>query len=266
LQTFVWRGFYNYLLFNMKLMKFTSVAKVIITFKSSAMKSFIPVLAILLLASGCTTAYKSGQTPDDVYYSPERPQDDYVRVENRDERKYRNVHEYRDDRTTRMRVRDRRWSTLEDDYLYYSYRPYFYTSPYFFNNPWDSHLYWNHFYNPYHSNIIVVNPRTPVSNRPRTFNMNTYNPPVGNSNTKTGSNPGDYWNSGSRNSSPSTNSRPSSNSGNILRGIFGSDNSSSSGSSGGKFNGSNPTNSTNTSSGSSSSGGSTESRAPVRRF
>jgi hypothetical protein len=265
LQTFVWRPFYNYLLFNRKLMKFTTVAKVIITFKSSAMKSFIPVLAILLLASGCTTAFKSGQTPDDVYYSPERPQDDYVRVERKDEKKYRNVHEYRDDRTTRMRVRDRRWSTLEDDYLYYSYRPYFYTSPYLFNNPWDSHMYWNHFYNPYHSNIIVANPRTPVSNRPRTFNMNVFNPPVNNGNNpKAGSYTGGSWNSGYSNSSPSNNSRPSSNSGTILRGIFGSDNNSSSGSSGGKFQGSSPTNS---SSGSSSSGGSaTESKAPVRRF
>jgi hypothetical protein len=246
------------------MMKFTSLAKVIITFKSSAMKSFIPLLAFILLVTGCTTAYKSGQTPDDVYYSPDRPQDDYVRVEKRDERKYRNVHEYRDDRTTYMRVRDRRWSTFEDDYLYYSYRPYMYTNPYFFNSPWDSHLYWNHFNNPYHNNIIVVSPRTPVNNRPRTFNMNVYNPTVNNNpNTKAGSYTGNSWNNGNSYSSPTNNSRPSSNSGNILRGIFGSDNSSSG--SGGSKVGSVPPSS---SSGSSSSGGSssTESRAPVRRF
>ena len=35
------------------------------------------VLSAAILGS-CTSAYKTGQTPDDVYFSPERQQDKYV--------------------------------------------------------------------------------------------------------------------------------------------------------------------------------------------
>jgi hypothetical protein len=46
------------------------------------MKSSVLLLALVVAAlSSCTTAYKTGQTPDDVYYSPTRPQDEYVRME-----------------------------------------------------------------------------------------------------------------------------------------------------------------------------------------
>ena len=48
------------------------MAKVTLTSKFSAMKSALPVLASVLILASCSTAYKSGQTPDDVYYSPER--------------------------------------------------------------------------------------------------------------------------------------------------------------------------------------------------
>ena len=50
------------------------------------MKRQILLLAITAAAlSSCTTAYKTGQTPDDVYFSPTRPQDEYVRVEEKEE-------------------------------------------------------------------------------------------------------------------------------------------------------------------------------------
>src|SRR6185436_18855803 len=53
------------------------------------MKRQILLLAMTAAAlSSCTTAYKTGQTPDDVYYSPARPQDEYVRVEEKDEYRY----------------------------------------------------------------------------------------------------------------------------------------------------------------------------------
>ena len=44
------------------------------------MNSKILLLALFVAAlSSCTTAYKTGQTPDDVYYSPARPQgEEYV--------------------------------------------------------------------------------------------------------------------------------------------------------------------------------------------
>ena len=45
------------------------------------MKSQILLLALTVAAlSSCTTAYKTGQTPDDVYFSPARPQDEYVQI------------------------------------------------------------------------------------------------------------------------------------------------------------------------------------------
>ena len=76
------------------------------------MKRQILLLAITAAAlSSCTTAYKTGQTPDDVYYSPARPQDEYVRVEEKEE--YRYDDEYYDDRYLRMKVQTaHRWNTL----------------------------------------------------------------------------------------------------------------------------------------------------------
>lgn len=72
------------------------------------MKSPILLLAVLVLViSSCTTAYKTGQTPDDVYYSPERPQDEYVRTEREDNRRYRYEEDYYEDRYLRMKVRNR---------------------------------------------------------------------------------------------------------------------------------------------------------------
>ena len=53
------------------------------------MKSILPLLSLLIVFASCTTAYKSGQTPDDVYFSPARPQEEYVRVEKEDDRQYR---------------------------------------------------------------------------------------------------------------------------------------------------------------------------------
>src|SRR5690606_29231172 len=100
------------------------MAKVTLTSKFSAMKSMLPLLATALIFASCSTAYKSGQTPDDVYYSPERPADEYVRVDKKDDRRYRyDEGAYRDDRYLRMKIRDRRYSGLYDDY--YSYNPYY---------------------------------------------------------------------------------------------------------------------------------------------
>ena len=64
------------------------MAKVTLTSKTSAMKSksTFSILSLALVFASCTTAYKSGQTPDDVYYSPARPQEEYVRTEKKDDR------------------------------------------------------------------------------------------------------------------------------------------------------------------------------------
>src|SRR6266498_2160104 len=122
------------------------MAKVTLTSKTSAMKSksTFSIVSLVILFASCTTAYKSGQTPDDVYYSPARPQAEYVYQEKKDDRMYRYDEEaYRDDRYLRMKIQDRRYSTLYDDY--YSYNPYYYhyyNGNLIYNTPWSSYNYW----------------------------------------------------------------------------------------------------------------------------
>ncbi len=141
------------------------------------MKRQILLLAITAAAlSSCTTAYKTGQTPDDVYYSPARPQDEYVRVD-QDEEKYRYDDQYYDDRFLRMKVQNHyRWDYLNDWYSYdrygYQYNNYYGT----YYNPYNS---WNYYYNPYCVNTVMVinskiagNMNNPV--KLRNFNLNTY--------------------------------------------------------------------------------------------
>jgi len=86
----------------------------------------------------CSTAYKSGQTPDDVYYSPLRTfeEDDNKNEDEIDP----------EERQIRMATRDRRWRDLDDEYEYkrsntpynhcccnpYYYNPYYYPSPLFY--------------------------------------------------------------------------------------------------------------------------------------
>ena len=232
------------------------------------MKSSILLLALSAAAlSSCTTAYKTGQTPDDVYYSPTRPQEEYVRTENNDEDR-RQSNDYYDDRYLRMKVHNRtRWSDL-DDWYYYSDR-YTYTS---YNcccnsNPWTPYTYWNNYYNPYYHNTVIVNPKNITYTRPRTFNLNAYNTTALNNNNYTNPKTNSGYNSnngtynGARNTSNSTSNKRN-NSGNFLRDLFkGSESSSSSSNSSG--------NSSSSSSGSSSSSSSSSSKstnAPARRF
>jgi uncharacterized membrane protein YgcG len=137
------------------------------------------ILLVALTAavlSSCTTAYRSGQTPDDVYFSPARPQDEYVQV-NDDDDKYRYDDEYYDDRYLRMKVHNRtRWEYLNDWYYYdrYSYRYNYYYGSYY--NPYTS---WNYYYNPYCPNYVVVynpkvQPATVSVTKPRNFSLSGY--------------------------------------------------------------------------------------------
>ena len=141
------------------------------------MKRQILLLAITAAAlSSCTTAYRSGQTPDDVYFSPTRPQDEYVRVQEKDE--YRYDDNYYDDRYLRMKVQDRtRWNYLDD---WYSYDRYGYRYNYYYGSYYNPYTSWNYYYNPYcRNNVIVYHPgvasvakqNTP---KPRTFNIASY--------------------------------------------------------------------------------------------
>ena len=164
------------------------------------MNSRIILLGLAVAAfTSCSTAYKTGQTPDDVYYSPARETESYVKVENDDDRRYRGEERYQnsryqndeyvnsDDRWLRMRVRNRyRWSAFDDYYAWndwryntWNYSPYYSYSPFNsysrFNNYWSSYYSWNNYYNPY-CRSIVVSPKinTVAYNRVRNFNLNSY--------------------------------------------------------------------------------------------
>jgi len=265
--TFVWKmkpGIQNTIIFCLtaNCRNLLWMAKVTLTFKSSAMKSYLPFLSLALIFASCSTAYKSGQTPDDVYFSPARPQAEYARVQENDDRQYRGDEEYRDDRYLRMKVRNRRWSTLDDGYSY-NYYP---SNPYLYNSSWSAMNYWNVLYNPYCccNTVIINNPKSPVYNKPRMVNLRVFdnlpaststNPKARNSyNTRTSSrNNNNYQNSGT-------------NAGSFLRNVFGSSGSSSNSTSPSTnsktYSGSS---SGSSSSGSSSSGGSSESRGNATR-
>jgi uncharacterized membrane protein YgcG len=242
------------------------MAKVILTSKTSAMKSksTLSIVSLAVLFVSCTTAYKSGQTPDDVYYSPARPQAEYVTQEKREDKMYRyDEGSYRDDRYLRMKINDPRYDLLYDDY--YSYNPYYYhyyNGNLLFNSPWSTCSYWNYYYNPYYSHVISVVPRTavyaltPVYNKPRTFDLSVYNPQSNNNTYSSksvnhGYSPNYY--------TPNTNNYRNSgrDAGGFLRDVF----------SGSSNNNSSNSGSRSTSSGSSSGGSSGgSSNAPARRF
>jgi len=220
------------------------------------------------ILSGCTSAYKSGQTPDDVYYSPERQKDEYVRVKEDQQPKYQSADEYYDDRYLRMKVHNRvMWSSLDDLNYYNRQYSYSYYNSMNWNNPWSPYTYWNYNYNPYCSRQVVYSGNVKTSyNHPRFFNLNTYNNTQLTNNNYT--NPKGVMSNNSKllrvigtDVNTHTNSS-SNNSGNFLRSLFnGAANSF--GNSGGSGKSSSSPSPARTSSSSGSSGGGT---APVRKF
>ncbi len=114
--------------------------------------------------SSCSTTYKSGQTPDDVYYSPAREIETTQKEEQKQERPIvRN--EYRD-RQLVMSIYDRRWRNFDDDYDAY-YDPYRYG--------YNCGYYYNPYYYPcpvYISGATFINPKNTV---PRMTNLGSYN-------------------------------------------------------------------------------------------
>lgn len=159
------------------------------------------ILLTMLAATAFTSCsvYRSGQTPDDVYYSPGREGAEYVQVDQqRDGQRYDsryNDNDYYDERWLRMRVRNpNRWNTF-DDYSGYNnwYSPYGSMgswnswnnwglgigvgySPFYYGNYWNNYYNWNSWYNPYCYKTIVVNPKgSPASyTRVRDFSLGSY--------------------------------------------------------------------------------------------
>lgn len=224
------------------------------------MKSFLPLFSLVIVFGSCTTAYKSGQTPDDVYFSPTKQKDEYVRIEKDEDRQYYGTKRndtYDDDRYLRMKVRNRdRWSYLDD--YYRDPRAYSYGRIYYYNemcccNP---RTIWNDYYNPYSTRMVYINPKAPTLNQPRTYNLHVFDAPSVRTNPKmSGTNSRSYANP--------RRTETSRNTGNDLRDIFRvpSDNSAKSG-----FSSSN-TDATSGSSGSSSKNSSSGStNAAARKF
>jgi hypothetical protein len=125
---------------------------------------------LLLLAvtvavfSSCSSAYKSGQTPDDVYYSPVR---NYSEVQKEEEARYEVRRDLYEDREIRMGINDYRWRTF-DTYYDYSYSPYRYG--------YQHGYYYNPYYSPYpvYNNVIVTKPVVPSNTTPRVVNLGSY--------------------------------------------------------------------------------------------
>ena len=194
------------------------------------MRQYILLLAfVAAVFTSCTTAYKTGQTPDDVYYSPVHPQDEYVRVEKQEDNSYRGSDDYYEDRFLRMRLQDRyRWSALDDYYFYNTYAYNAYGNYHSWNSPWNSYWAWNNYYNPYcggipyyyPGTIIIKNPKiyTPPS-KALVFNPTSYN--TGNVKTSAKSLSNSY------NGSPYNNRNRSSNTtlGSSLKKVFSGSNS-----------------------------------------
>ena len=129
-------------------------------------KTLLVVLSVAAFCS-CSTAYKAGQTPDDVYYSPAKV---VKEKEDNDNDRNRNRYEQRNDYEITMGIRDRRWRDFRYDYEYQN-------SPYYFAtcNTYNYGYYYNPYYYPWaiYTGRITYSP--PVNTTPRMVNLNAYN-------------------------------------------------------------------------------------------
>lgn len=244
------------------------------------MNRIILAISIASIMMGCSTAYKTGQTIDDVYFSPARPGSEYVNLEKNDE--YRASEVPMTDRYMRMKAfGGSRWNSFDDDYAYWN-NPHWNNSSYFNVYPSYGYSGMNSLYfgrpsygissylNPFSPNyygqpVVVYNTgKSMVSNStgPRTYSLSNYTPMKSSSaDPKSG---GGFLRSGGQ---------PSNTSSNAPRGGY---NPRSSGESYGSpsrtfsnsSNSSSSTSSSSSSSGSSSSSSSSSSSgsAPVRTF
>ena len=136
------------------------------------------VAGVAIALASCSTAYRTGQTPDDVYYSKGPQVESYVKTSSESQDRY---YEDPDDHYLRMMVRNRsRWSTF-NDYNSYDWRYNYnnvYTNPWAFNsyNSFNSFWTWNSWYNPYCSRTVILNPKTNRAefNKLRNFNSTAY--------------------------------------------------------------------------------------------
>lgn len=124
--------------------------------------------------SSCSSSYRNGQTPDDVYYSPVKA----VEEDTRQEEEYsRTTVHAAEDRQIRMSRYDRRWRDFDDDYncrydpyrygysYGYYYNPYYYPSPVYISgypviNPKNTTPRMTSLGSYNYTNMVVVNPKS----------------------------------------------------------------------------------------------------------
>jgi len=134
-------------------------------------KNLVYLLFAVALLTSCSSAYKSSQTPDDVYYSPAKK---IIVADQADQ--YESYTSSSDDDYLRMKVRDReRWSTIDDYNYWYDSRYYAnnYFSPYTsylslglgfgsypYYNSYNPYWYspWASWYSPYYTVVYYKNP------------------------------------------------------------------------------------------------------------
>ena len=174
---------------------------------------YLLLVGLVVAFSSCSTAYRTGQTPDDVYYSPAPAQETYVKTASQDDREsygYRNDEE----QDIRRGIRDQRYRSsitfgIGSGYSPYAYNPYVY-NPYSYNNPYafDPYGYkgiydpygYNPYYSPYYGGgyyggyygggyyspvyVLPVIGKVNTNTGARKYNLGAYNSPtVGNNET-----------------------------------------------------------------------------------
>lgn len=159
--------------------------------------NFIFLSVVMALISSCT-AYKNGQTPDNVYAAPTKPANSYANTQNNEDY-YADRENYADDQYLRMMAMSQnrsRWSSINDfDYWYrpsysnwgYGYGKY-YPGGFYGNVGWSNGYNYDPYcgcYNPwnpwYGTGPVVVVTKYPVyvapSNSPsslRGYRNNSY--------------------------------------------------------------------------------------------
>ncbi|MFZ9240370.1 MAG: hypothetical protein ACO22R_04465 [Chitinophagaceae bacterium] len=197
------------------------------------MRKIMAVIATATILVGCSTAYRSGQTPDDVYFSPARNNAGYVVTDEEDGNgRYNASAVPMQDRYMRMKsIGGSRWNVFDDDFSYWN-NPYWNNRAYFdmysfggFNsiglnsltlgNPFMFNPM-SYYYSPfspmyYGQPVVVLNTfKTTVAPRnsgPRVYNLSNYNPPrqtvgyskFGNVNISGSSNNSNYYRSNNYN-------------------------------------------------------------------
>ena len=116
--------------------------------------------------AGCNTAYKSGQTPDDVYFSPTRViEEDTKKEEQKDQANNESIEK----REIKMKIRDRRWRDLNNEYdcnCSCDYHPYKYGYSYGY--------YYNPYYYPYPVYLAGTKYINPKNTTARMTNLGSY--------------------------------------------------------------------------------------------